>query len=503
MIGPSLCRPKVNAASFILNGKNGLRIAVVGGGIAGLSAAHTLKDKNLEVSLFESSDRLGGIIQTTTDGEFLFEHAADSFIVSPELPWGGELCEQLELELEETSKSHRGAHIVKDGELFPVPSGLQLMLIHDIGAILRSPLLSWQGKARVLAERFIPKAKAGVEESLHQFAVRRFGKEMVDRIIQPLVAGIYTADPERLSMNAALRQFVAQEQEFGSLHGAAKARRDRLGAKDAQGARYGLFRSPRRSSISSGGMQSLIDALERSLDAIRIHKQAPVSRVTRCQGHSGYEVHWQSLPDESESHEEFDAVILATPVRHLPRVVQGVSSRIAEVANAIECVSTAVIGIGLPLENIEKPLETFGVVVPHVEGRRSLAMSFTSVKFPDRAPAGHALLRVFVGGALQPEVMELSDAELVELAMNELRDLVGASGKPVAQHVFRWVTTTPQYNLGHRGRVSEIRRTEAEMPGLAIAGNAYSGVGIPQCIKSGRDAAEKVLTDLLYDGSAS
>ena len=460
------------------------RIAIIGGGISGLAAAYQLtkESPHAQVCLFEASSRLGGVIQTTRENGFTVEHAADSFIVSPELPWAGELCRDLNLELEETMERNRGALIVRDGELHPIPDGLQLMTIHRMSSVLSSPLLSGIGKMRVLAERFVPKAKAGTEESLKTFATRRYGKEMFQRIIQPLVSGIYTADPDRLSMNAALPQFVSLEQKYGSLHRA--ARKHKKGADStSSGARYGLFRAPRN------GMETLLTALEETLARkTTIRKNTSIRKVTKT-GRS-FELHF----DNSLATERFDRLIVATPVSKAAQLLDHMLP--TSEASRIESVSTAIICLGFERDQIRHPLNAFGFVVPAVERRRILAGSFTNVKFPSRAPADHSLIRVFVGGALQSGILKRDDEQLVQLAEAELGELLNVRGEPNYAKVIRWNQATPQYNLGHKKRVASLMQATAEISGLAICGNAYSGVGIPQCVKSGFDAANKVAEDL-------
>ncbi len=463
---------------MLLSSLSQQRVAVIGGGISGLAAVQRITELQpaAKVSLFEAADRLGGIIQSTRVNDFLFEHAADSFIVSPELPWAGELCEKIGLELFETSPENRGAMIVRNGQLHPVPSGLQLMTIHQLLPLFQSPLLSWKGKLRVAAERFIVKKCDEQEESLAQFTRRRYGNEMFERIVQPLVSGIYTADPERLSMAAALPQYVKLEQQYGSI---AKAAKQSPESRSTKGARYSLFRSP------AGGMQSLVDAIEANLAAVEIHKSTKVTTISR--GHDQWQV---EIGDRSET---FDGIVLATASRAIPKLVAKVAPALSADVETIEHVSTAVVCLGFRRNQISHVLNAFGCVVPSIERRRILAISFANVKFPSRAPEDCVLLRVFVGGALQPEVLEHHDDELVSIVCKELDDLLGIVGEPACQKVVRWPSTTPQYNMGHRQTVAKIREAEEKLPAFAIAGNAYAGVGIPQCVRSGWAAADRVV----------
>ena len=475
------------------------RIAIIGGGISGLSAAQRLCREMTEpgalaepgatpasgaapfrLTLMEASPRLGGIIQSSKQDGFLFEHSADSFIVTDELPWAGRLCEQVGIELTETSSENRGALILRDGQFYPIPAGLQLMTVRDLSSVLRSPLLGWRGKLRVAMERFVPRVSHSREESLQQFATRRFGKEMFERIVQPLVGGIYTADPAKLSVAAALPQYTAMERRYGTLARAAAASKS---PKDDRGARYGLFRTPIH------GMQSLIDAVKENISGTDIRTNTKVSSVERGDGH------WIVSTDDQQRH-EFDGVLCSTPITRLGGIVSQASTQLSQTTEEIKCVSTAIVCMGFRRSQIAHPLNAFGCVIPAIENRKILAISFTNRKFPTRAPEGHMLLRVFVGGALQSELAELDDDALMKTVTDEIQPLLGVEGPPVTSRIVRWPKTTPQYHLGHLERVAAIERHVSELPNFEIAGNAFRGVGVPQCVRSGWDAADRLITSL-------
>lgn len=466
------------------------RIAIIGGGISGLSAAQRITEQTpaADVTLYEASSRLGGIIQTTEQDGFCFEHSADSFIVNEELPWAGELCDKLGVQLISTTTEHRGALILRGATFHPIPDGLQLMTVRKLSSIITTPLLSWPGKLRVAAERFVSAKQDDREESLQQFATRRYGREMFERIIQPLVSGIYTADPQKLSVAAALPQYVKFESKYGTLAKAASASKSSI--KD-RGARYSLFRSPKN------GMQSLIDRFEDALSQhVSLEKNASVRSLRKVEAKWEIEIAGQETT-------EFDAVICAMRSSAVARLLEGSSSNSATSLSttlaSIEHVGTAVVCLGFPRGQVSHALNAFGCVIPSIENRKVLAISFTNVKFPSRAPDDTVLLRVFVGGALQPEVAQLDDGELLATVKAELSELLGVSGEPLTSKIVRWPATTPQYQLGHLQRVAEIERLVDELPRLELAGNAYRGVGIPQCIRSGWRAAEKVLAELNSD----
>ena len=437
-----------------------------------------------DVTLLEASDRLGGIIQSTAQDGFLFEHSADSFIVADDLPWAGQLCDKLNVRLIPTAKAHRGALILRGTTFYSVPEGLQLLSVRNLASVLTTPLLSWRGKLRVAAERFVPAKTDDREESLEEFAVRRFGREMFERIIQPLVSGIYTADPQKLSIAATLPQFVQREKKHGSLARAAMTLRSNAADR---GARYSLFRSP------EGGMQSLVDALATCLPSVRIRTGSPVEELSRDE--SGWRLRVKG------TQETYDGVVCATSATGASRLLHNAAPKLSSVVQEIEHVTTAVVCFGYRRSQIAHALNAFGCVIPHIEQRKILAVSFTHVKFPTRAPADHALLRVFVGGALQPEIAEQSDDELMATCREELSAVLGISGDPVTSLIVRWRKTTPQYHLGHLDRVAEIQRLTESLPHFEIAGNAYRGVGIPHCVRSGWEAADGILAALASKSS--
>ena len=431
--------------------------------------------------MLEAADRFGGVIQSTQRDGFVIEHSADSFIVSDELPWAGELCRQIGLELIETDARYRGALILRNGRFHRVPDGLHLMSITRLAPLLGSPLLSWRGKLRAAYEPLIPRRADEGEESLADFATRRMGREMFERIVQPLVAGIYTADPERLSVQAALPQFATMEREHGSLARAIAKRKKKNHDSTDSGARYRLFRSPH------GGMQTLIDTLIQQLERAELRTDTAVSGLSQ-----DAEGGWK-IEDGDGATDHFDAVILATSSRAAAQLLSPVDASLAATTAAIDHATTAVICLGYRQDQVRHPLNAFGCVIPAIERRRILAVSFTHVKFPNRAPAGHVLLRVFVGGALQSPLAELSDDELTQLARGELSELLGVHGSPCVQQIVRWPHTTPLYYLGHQRRLRQIEEQVQRLPGLRLAGNAYRGVGIPQCVHSGWQAAESLL----------
>ncbi len=325
--------------------------------------------------------------------------------------------------------------------------------------------------------------RAGAEdESVASFVRRRLGHEALERLVQPLVGGIYTGDPERLSLAATLPRFVEMEREFGSLWRGLRASAS-VGHESTGGARYGLFASLR------GGLGQLVVAAERRLEsACRIRLNTVVQSIERTSPVGEFVV--GLVGGESI---RADALILAVPAPVASRLCVALSSDLSERLGRIETASSVVVCTGHRLEAIDHPLDAYGLVVPRVESRRVLAVSFASRKFPGRVPDGRVLLRTFVGGVLQPELVELGDDELSELVAEELKSLLGVGGDADFVEVVRHRRMMPQYTLGHLDRVGEIERRVSEIPGLALAGSFLHGVGLPDCLASGLAAAASVL----------
>jgi oxygen-dependent protoporphyrinogen oxidase len=454
-----------------------MRIAVIGGGISGLAAAHRLVElaPKAEVRLFEASNRLGGVLETLRDDGYLIERSADSFITR--LPYAVELCRQVGIadELVPTDELNRRALVVSGGRLEPVPAGFVIMSPGRIWPLLTTPILSWPGKLRLLAERFVPsrqeKAEANWDESVATFATRRLGRETYERLVQPLVAGIYTADGAQLSMAATMPEFLEQELELGSL-----SRRPL--ATEASGARYGMFLAPR------DGMTRLVAAVAARLPADCIRLETAVEELLLFDGV------WTLRCRDRTARLEFDAVILALPAYAAAKLLHACSAELSRELAAIQSAGCVVVSLIYQNSQLRKPLNGFGFVVPAVENRPVIAASFASEKFAGRTPSGESLIRVFLGGALRPTMLERSDAELRNIAHSQLVELLGLAGEPRRCDVARWPRAMPQYSVGHLERVARISELVARLPGLALAGNSYRGVGIPQCIRSGWVAAD-------------
>ncbi len=464
-----------------------VRVVVVGGGIAGLAAAHRLveqageRGRPLDLAVCEASGRLGGSIRTerTPDG-FLIEAGPDSFV--SEKPWGLALAERIGLgpRLRRTDDRYRRTYVVRDGRLHPLPEGFLLLAPARLAPLVGSPLFSWGGKLRMALDLVLPRRPADGDESLASFVTRRLGREALERIAEPLVAGIYTAAPERLSLAATMPRFLALEREHRSLILGLRRSAAAREVRGASGARWSLF------VTLADGMGELVDALAARLPAGAVRLGVPAAALERADGRFAVRLaDGRALPA--------DGVILAGEAPRMARLVDALDPELGRRLGGIRYASSATVTLAYPRAAIRHPLDGFGFVVPRCEGRAMLACTFSSVKYPARAPGDAALLRVFLGGARGEAVLERDDAALIALAAAEVGALLGIGGPPRLARVARHPASMPQYEVGHLDRVAAIEARLAAWPGLAVAGAAYRGVGIPDCVRSGELAAERVL----------
>jgi protoporphyrinogen/coproporphyrinogen III oxidase len=468
-----------------------MRVVVVGGGVAGLATAHRLLelDPSVDVTVLEASGRAGGLVATERTGDgFVIERGPDAILT--EKPAAVRLAERLGLapRMVSTRQDPRGAYVVARGRLERVPEGFSLLAPTAFGPFVRSPVLSCGGKVRALAEPLVPRARAARDESLASFVERRFGGELLDRLAQPLVSGIYGTDARHLSLGATMPRFMEAERTHGSVIRGLRARMRRAssgqGSERASGARYGLFVS------FEGGLQVLVDALLERLGR-RVRTGAQVVGLDRG-GHNGSRGPWRVRVRGRRS-VPADAVVLALPAWAAADLLHDTDAELARSLHAIRYGSSATVTLAWRRDQIPHPMDAFGFVVPAVEGRSVLACTWASVKWPGRAPAGHELLRVFLGGPERDDVVAASDGALARRARHELRHLMGIEAEPGLTRVDRYVRAMPRYAVGHAARVDRIDAHVGAHPGLALAGNAYRGVGIPDTIRSGEQAAERVL----------
>jgi len=475
------------------------RIVIIGGGICGLTVAHRLKElarntpKQFEVTLLEASPRLGGIIHTRFVDEFLLELGPDSFI--SEKPEALNLAKRLGLEAEllETNRIHRRSFVVNRGRLRPVPEGFYLLAPSRLLPFLRTDIFSWTGKARMLMDLLLPRGiNNDDDEALASFVRRRLGQEALERMAQPMVGGIFTADPETLSLRASFPRFLEMERKHRSLIRALKQEtvNGNMNATSS-GARYGLFLS------FAKGMQTLVDRISAELPRSAVQLESRVTQLAYDHGTNQWSI---GLANESL---QADALCLALPAPASAALLRSVDPRLAAELDGIPYASTATINLAYRRSDVAHPLDGFGFVVPAIEKRSLIACTFSSVKFADRAPSGQVLLRAFVGGALQPDTFALDEDEMVQRVERDLRDLLGTRGSARFAEVCKWPSSMPQYLLGHLDRLERIGARLTQTPKLWLAGNAYRGAGIPDCVRSGEHTAAKMLTSLNSSPSIS
>jgi oxygen-dependent protoporphyrinogen oxidase len=492
------------------------RFAVVGAGISGLAAALRLRDRapGCEIAVFEAGARPGGVISTVHGEGYQVEQSADNFITS--VPWGLELCRRLGLadQLVRTNSAFRQTFVVRRGRLERLPEGFLMMAPTKLWPMALTPILSPLGKLRVALEYFIPPRRDEADESMGQFVRRRLGSEVFDRLVEPLVSAIYAADMERLSVKATLARFREMERQHGSLIRAMRRQMRQRGEKGSalisrngpegvsqksvltpfssdhpsageSGARYSMF------VTLATGLSTLVEAMAAQLPPGALRLNCPIARIERTENS------WRLTPApdrELSPSEDFDAVIVAVPAHRSTSLLAPVDAELASELGQIEYSGTAIVSLGYDLRHVGHKLDGMGVVVPAIENSPLLACSFSSQKYPHRAPPGKTLLRVFVGGARRPELAELRDAELLPLVLKHLRPLLGITGEPELCDIAHWPRTMPQYHVGHLERVARIEARLTRLPGLKLAGSALRGVGMPDCIHSGEVAADATLT---------
>ena len=459
------------------------RVAIIGGGIAGLSAAWYLEkarqsDADLEWILFEKSDRLGGVIQTERRDGFVLEAGPDSFLTIK--PDAARLCTELGLadQLISSNDAERKTYILVKGRLVPIPQGLEFMVPTRIWPMATTPLFSFATKLRMSGELFSRPRKHAEDESVGDFVRRHFGQEMVDRVAEPLLAGVYGGSVERLSVRAVLPRFAEMERESGSLVRATLKAKARARANVKPEAKP----QPIFTSLKNG-MQQMVDALVNALPKSSLHLQEQNVAVRPIPINDEWQV------ESSGRVERFQAVLLAVPGpsaatmlrQAVPLLIDGLS-RIAY---------TSSVAVALAYDHADLP-GGHGFLVPRSENRKLMACTFVHKKFSNRAPEGKKLLRCFFSSSRLPDLLQLSDEDFQAMARQELKEILGLTAQPLFVRVFRWDRAMAQYETGHLERVAEMERVLAAMPGLHIIGNSFHGIGVPDCIKSARMAVEQI-----------
>ncbi len=442
-------------------------IAIIGGGISGLSAAWTLHQRGIPYCLLEAGPSLGGVIRTEEKDGFILEGGPDSILAQK--PEGVGLCRELGLgdRLIPTNPALRAVYILHRGKLHPLPEGMMLAVPTRILPMVRSGLFSWPGKLRMGLDLVRPAGPQNGDESIATFLRRRFGQEAVERLGEPLLAGIHAGDPERLSILATFPRFRELEAKYGSLvRGMLSAPRPkRKPGAPTPAAFYSL----------RGGLRELVEALVARLDTASIRTGAAVRSLSR--NGDGYTI-------GLEGGEKVSApkVIVAAPGPKIAPAIEGLLPKVSRTLAAVPFASSATVLLGYRRADVAHSLDGYGMVVPRGEGLRTTALSFVSTKFAHRAPEGHVLLRGFLGGVRDPGVLDLTDEEMVQAVERDMTPILGLKGRPCVTRVFRWPSSTPQLEVGHLERMRSVESAVAEVPGLHLTGAGIWSTGIPDSV---------------------
>ena len=460
----------------------GKRVAIIGGGIGGLCCAWFLKEQHpdWDLHLFESRDRLGGIIASQQVAGCTLEEGPDSIIATK--PAGIELINALGLgdKIIRTNPQLSGSLVAKGNRLIPIPEGLYLLAPGKIWPFLTSPMVSWAGKLRMACDIVLPRRKnTDTEESLAQFVRRRLGKEALERIAQPLVSGIYTADPETLSLAHCMPQFLEMEAEHRSLIVAMRKRAQiaqKQGNGTVSGARYGLFTS------LEGGLQTLTDTLVQALQGhCHIHTQTTITDLQHQNDQ------WLINNESPFSH-----CVLALPAHASAALCANALPELSQELSAIPYAGVATINLLYDRADCGSIPSAAGFVVPTCENRSIIACTIASEKYLNRCPDDKVLLRAFIGGAMGEHHLDRSDDDLVWAAHKDIVDVLPIHAGPQQQWVHRWPKAMAQPLIGHGARLKRIRTLESQYPGLILIGNAYEGVGIPDIIAQSKRAVQEL-----------
>ena len=481
-------------------------VAVIGGGISGLAAAHRLITAGAceagTVTLIEAAPHLGGKVITECNDGFVFESGPDSFVSGK----GAVLNLAAELGITDrvisSRAEHRGASVWSRGRLHPLPEGLLLMAPSRVSPVLRSPVLSVKGRLRVLGDLLLPRGPSG-DQSLEQFVVRRLGREMLERIAEPLVAGVHSAEPSSMSLAASFPRFLDMERSHRSLILAAREAAKTAAFDRVSGGGFSYFAS------FKDGMGELSDALAKSLSGVAVKAGRGVTRLTGSNRSRGFRL---TLDDGSEVHAR--GVILATPARETAALLSFVVPAASSLVAGIKQVATATVTLVYRASDVPG-LTGSGFVVPAVERRRIMGASYLSRKWKGRVPnPNFEMVRVFVGGSQGQELAMSGEARLLAVAREELAGILGVTADPLLATTRAWAGGLHQYTLGHLERMREIETALSAYPSLKVAGAGFYGIGLNECVQSGRNAADAVLgalrdrdsfrsPDLLVSGGAN
>jgi len=458
-------------------------IAIIGGGIAGLSAVHVLQkeiEKRKEAITFllvEKENRLGGSILTERHDDFIIEGGPDCFL--SEKPEAIGLCHKLGIQdhLIKTNEHVRRIFILSKGTLRELPEGFMLLAPTNFSSFIKNPLISPLGKFRMAMDLIMPAKKSVEEESLAQFVTRRLGKEVLEKIAEPLVAGIHASDPETMSLKSTFPRLIELENQYRSLIiGMIKRKKMFKGKKCTNN--YTMFMSLKE------GLATLPKTLAASLKPKTLLTGNQIISIEKVSDASGY-----LLRLAKGDLLKVMSVVFATPAFVTANLFKEIDPVLSSELFSLPYVSTATVSLAYERKEISYPMNGFGFVIPRIENRKIMASTWTSIKFAQRAPKDKLLIRCFVGGIKNEHLTRLSETELIMIVREELRDIMGIHAEPLFTRVFRWEKSMPQYMVGHEAKMKRIEERLSLNPGLFLAGSAYYGIGISDCIKSGEKAA--------------
>ena len=454
-------------------------VVVVGAGISGLAAAVELDARGIDITVLETSERAGGPIHTVRDDGYIIDAGPDSFLSTK--PGGIEFAERLGIaeRIIDTSPAGGGTFIVHNGKMAPLPAGITMLVPTQFRQILGSPLLDLSGKARLLADYFIPARRGDADESVADFMRRRVGRQAFENLAEPLLSGIFAGDANRLSILSTFPRLRDAERRHGGLIRAALAARRTPSTATPTARRRTPFVS------FDCGLDTLVRAAIDRIGSDRLRLNTEALAITHRR--RGFAV----LTGTNEEL-ECDGVIVATPAAPTSTLLADIAPGIAQALGTIPFVSSATVSMAFDVSTIDVASGGRGFVAPRVEGFDLTAVTWSSRKFAGRAPEDRLLLRGFVGRAGNESPAFLPDDQVVELVRRDLAKITGITAEPEFARVFRWHAGMPQYHVGHNSLVDRIEREASAIPGLALAGAAYRGVGIPDCINYATAAASRL-----------
>ena len=453
-----------------------LPVAIIGGGISGLATAYHLAKEGIPSTIIDEQRRLGGVIRTDIVNGCVLEAGPDSFLAMK--PWALDLIRELGLagEVISSNDHRRVTYVVRRGRLVPLPEGLVLMAPTRALPILSSHLLSWPTKILMGLEWLRRPRGSLPERTVAEFIGSHYGKEAVNYLAEPLLAGVYGGDPAQLSANAVLPRFVEMESRYGSIT------RGALASRQKEQNPAPLFQSLK------GGLGAIVDTLSQS---VRPHAGVAFHEVTSIGRRDGRYLVLMPGAWLDTSH-----VVLACPAHRAGAILRALDGELAALLDSIPYTSSMTVGLIYDRAELRHPLDGFGFLVPRPERRGVVACTWVNTKFDHRAPGDRAVLRCFLGGSGEAGSLSQDDETIVDGVLDELRRLMGIRARPLGWRIARWPASMAQYTLGHARRVDEIAARLKRHPGIHLAGNAYYGIGIPDCVRMGKEVAARIAAEL-------